>query len=144
MKPLIRVSALALMLIATASACAQGGDQSLVNPSKPHAIISVGMPPGPSHYRVKIVWLDGKYLSNPGRTSYWVKPGTHEIGFRAIINSNLGSRIMSNPATSAQQNLVTLKMDLEQGYEYYFAADVPKTGNVSRWKAVLLKKTKAH
>ncbi len=144
MKALIRVSALALMVTAAACVYAQGGDQSLVSPSKPHAMISVGMPPGPNHYRVKIVWLDGMYLSNPGRTSYWVKPGMHEIGFRAIINPNLGSRVMSNPATSSQQNLVTLKMDLEEGYNYYFAADVPRTGNPSHWKAVLLKKAKAH
>jgi len=144
MKSLIRVSALALMLTATVCAYAQGGDQSLTSPSKPHAIISAGMPPGPSHYRVKIVWLDGKYLSSPGRTSYWVTPGTHEIGFRAIINPNVGPRAMVNPATSGQQNLVTLKMNLEQGTVYYFAADVPETGNVSHWKAVLLRKAKAH
>ena len=144
MKTLIRVSTLALMLIATVCAYAQGGDQSLVGPGKPHAIISTGMPPGPSHYRVKIVWLDGKYLSNPGRTSFWVKPGTHEIGFQAIINPNLGPRVMSNSATSAPQNLVTLKMELEQGYIYYFAADIPRSGNPSHWKAVLLKKAQAH
>lgn len=144
MKTLIRVSALALMATATVCAYAQGGDQSLVSPSKPHAIISTGMPPGPSHYRVKIVWLDGKYLSNPQRDSFWVKPGMHEIGFRAIINPDRGPRVMLNPATSGRQNLVTLKMNLEQGYIYYFAADIPSSGNPSHWKAVLLKKAKAH
>ncbi len=144
MKTLFRVSALGLMLFATTFAYAQGGDASLVSPGQPHAIISAGMPPGPNHYRVKIVWLDGKYLSNPDRTSFWVKPGVHEIGFRAIINPNIGPRAMSNPATSGPQKLVTLKMDLEQGYTYYFAADVPQSGNTSQWKAVLLKKEKAH
>lgn len=143
MKTLIRFSALALTLLATACAYAQGGDQSLVSPSKPHAIISVGMPPGPSHYSVKIVWLDGKYLSGPARMSYWVKPGVHEIGFRAIINPNLGPRAMPNRASGAEK-MVTLKMNVEQGYIYYFAADVPQTGNTSQWKAVLLKKEKAH
>jgi len=142
MKTLIRVSALAVMLAATVCAYAQGGDQSLVSPGEPHAIISTGMPPGPSHYRVKIVWLDGKYLSNPHRTSFWVKPGTHVIGFRAIVNPNLGPRVMSNPATSAPRDLVKLKMDLEKGYIYYFAAKVPASGNVAQWSAVLLKKEK--
>ncbi len=144
MKTLIRVSALAVMVVATACAYAQGGDQSLVSPSKPHAIISTGMPPGPSHYRVQIVWLDGKYLSNPRRTSFWVKPGTHVIGFKAIINPNLGPTVMSNPATSVPKDLVKLKMDLEKGYIYYFAAKIPESGNVSDWSAVLLKKAKAH
>ena len=144
MKSLIRVSALALMLAATGCAYAQGGDQALTSPSKPHAIISAGMPPGPNHYRVKIVWLDGKYLSSPGRTSYWVKPGMHEIGFTAIINPSVGPRAMVNPASGGRQNLVTLKMTLEPGTIYYFAADIPKTGNTSQWKAVLLRKAKAH
>ncbi|HYW75237.1 MAG TPA: hypothetical protein VFA48_01225 [Gammaproteobacteria bacterium] len=144
MKMLIRVSALALMLAATACAYAKSGDQSLVSPSKPHAIISTAMPPGPSHYRVKIVWLDGNYLSNPHRTSFWVKPGTHVIGFRAIINTSQGPSVMSTPATSGPRDLVKMKMTLERGYIYYFAAKIPKTGNASNWSAVLLKKEKAH
>lgn len=141
MKILVRISALTLLLVASTCALAQGGDQSLASPSQPHAVISTAMPPGPNHYRVKIVWLDGKYLSNPHRTSFWVKPGEHEIGFRAIINPNIGPRAMS--ARGGARDMVTLKMDLEQGYIYYFVADVPPSGDMSRWKAVLLKKEKA-
>ena len=139
MKTLVRIAAVAIL--ATGTACAAGGgDQALVSsPGQPHAVISTAMPPGPSHYQVKIVWLDGKYLSTQGkRSTLWIKPGTHEIGFRAIINSNRGPSVMSTPATSGPQKLRTMKLDLKQGKTYYFAADVPNA-NPAQWKPVLIK-----
>ena len=126
------------------AAFAAGGDQSLVSPKQPHAIISTAMPPGPSYYRAKIVWLDGKYLSSsPTRTSFWVSPGTHKIGFRAIINPNKGPMVMSNPAMSTPQDMPTLTLNLKQGYSYYFAAAIPKSGNPSKWQPVVIKTQKS-
>lgn len=138
----VRIAAALVLLTGAAGALAAGGDRALVAPSQPHAVISTALPPGPSHYAVKIVWLDGNYLSSQGRRSaLWVKPGPHEIGFRAIINTDRGPAVMSTPAMSGPENLQTLKIDLEQGYTYYFAADVPNA-NASKWRPVLLKKEK--
>jgi hypothetical protein len=90
------------------------------------------------------VWLDGNYLSNLHRNSFWVKPGRHKIGFSAIINSNRGPAVMSNPAMSGSRNMPTLTLDLKQGYSYYFAAKMPKSHNPSRWEPVVIKTTKEH
>ena len=143
MKSLLRVSAFALMFVSAACAFAKGGDQSLASPSQPHAVISTALPPGPNYYRARIVWLDGNYLSNQHRDSFWVKPGKHKIGFRAVINPNRGPSVMSNPAMSGSREMATLTMELEPGYRYYFAAEIPRSGNVSKWKPVLIKKEKA-
>lgn len=142
MKSLLRVSALALMVASAACAFAKGGDQSLASPGEPHAVISTAWPPGPSYFPARIVWLDGNYLSNQNRDSFWVKPGKHKIGFRAVINSNRGPSFISSPATSAAQDLATLTIELEPGYRYYFAAEIPTNGSVSQWKPVLIKKEK--
>lgn len=127
------------LVLSAGCAFAGGGDQALVSPGQPHAVISTAQPPGPSYYRVKIVWLDGNYLSNPHRNSFWVKPGSHTIGFKAIINTNRGPMVMSTPATSSPRKMVKLTLDLKQGHHYYFAAKIPKTGNPSQWKAVLIR-----
>ncbi|MGH8128929.1 MAG: hypothetical protein ACRETC_11335 [Gammaproteobacteria bacterium] len=133
-----------LALTATC-AYARGGDQSLVSPSQPHAVISTALPPGPSYYQAKIVWLDGNYLStNRHRNTFWVKPGKHKIGFRAIINPNQGPAVMSNRAMSGSRDMPTLTLDLKQGYSYYFAAKIPKTRNPMQWKPVVIKTTKKH
>jgi len=139
MRTLIRLAAVAILATGTACAAGGGGDQALVSPGQPHAIISTAMPPGPSRFEVRIVWLDGKYLSSQGkRHTLWIKPGTHEIGFRAILNSNRGPNLMSTPATSGSEKMRTMKLDLQQGKSYYFAAEVPH-GNPAQWKPVLLK-----
>jgi len=139
MNKLSRIALAAGLVLAAGYAFAGGGDQALVSPSQPHAIISTAQPPGPSHYRVKIVWIDGNYLSNQHRDSFWVKPGKHKIGFRAIINPNKGPAVMSNPAMSAPKDMSTLTLDLKQGHSYYFAAEIPKSKNPSHWKAVLIR-----
>lgn len=139
MNKLFRSALAAGLVLAAGYAFAGGGDQALVSPGQPHAVISTAQPPGPSYYRVKIVWLDGNYLSNSHRDSFWVKPGKHTIGFRAIVNPNRGPAVMSTPATSAPQNMSKVTMDLEQGKHYYFAAKIPKSGNASQWKAVLIR-----
>lgn len=127
------------LALAAGCAFAAGGDQALVSPGQPHAVISTAQPPGPSYYRVKIVWLDGNYLSNLHRDSFWVKPGKHTIGFKAIVNPNRGPNVMSTPATSAPHNMSKVTLDLKQGQHYYFAAKMPKNGNASEWKAVLIR-----
>ncbi len=133
----------AVVLLASVGACAAGGDQALVTPGQPHAIVSTSLPPGVSRYQVKVVWLDGNYLSSGGnRSTFWVKPGEHEIGFQAIISSRRGGIVMSTPSTSAPQKMRTLKMDLKQGYTYYFAAEIPGS-NPSQWRPVLIKKEKS-
>lgn len=131
------------LVLAAGHAFAGGGDQALVSPDKPHASISTALPPGPSYYRAKIVWIDGTYLSNPDRKTLWIKPGKHKVGFRAIINPNKGPMVMSNPANSTPRDMATLTLDFKQGYKYYFAAKIPKTGNPSQWKPVVIKKEKS-
>lgn len=143
MKNLLRTASVAGFGLLAVCAFAKGGDQSLVSPSQPHAIISTSLPPGPSNYEVKIIWLDGNYLSTGrNRNTFWVKPGKHEIGFRAIINSNRGPTVISSPATSQSGNMPTLTMDLKQGYTYFFAAEIPKNGNPSQWKPIVIKTEK--
>lgn len=145
MNKAFRIAVAAGLGLASSCAFAGGGDHSLVSPGKPHAVISTAQPPGPSYYRVKIVWLDGNYLSTTRhRNSFWVKPGRHKIGFRAIINTNEGPMIMSNPAMSGQRNMPTLTLDLKQGYHYYFAAKIPKSRNPMQWKPVVIKTEKNH
>lgn len=145
MNKAFRIAVAAGLALMAGYAFAGGGDQALVSPSKPHAVISTAQPPGPSYYRVKIVWLDGNYLStNRHRSTFWVKPGKHKIGFRAIINTNKGPAVMSNPAMSGPQDMPTLTLDLKQGYRYYFAAKIPKSGNPSQWEPVVIKTEKGH
>lgn len=142
MKTLTKATVVALLGLVAVGACAGGGDQALVSPKDPHAIISTAMPVEPAYYPVRIVWIDGKYLSSARtRQTYWVKPGVHEIGFSAIINSNRGPRVMSNPAMSAPQKMRTLKLDLKEGMAYYFGAEVPN-GNPTQWRAVIVKQHK--
>ena len=141
--PFRTVIAAALVLTA-GCAMAAGGDQALVSPSQPHAVISTALPPGPSYYRARIVWLDGNYLSDQRRNSFWVRPGKHTIGFRAILNANRGPILMSTPATSASQNLPKLTIDLKRGYTYYFVAKVPRSGNPAQWRPILIKAEKTH
>jgi hypothetical protein len=132
-----RLVGIGLLGVVAAAACASGGDQSLVSPKQPHAIISTAMPVAPSSYPVKIVWLDGNYLSTPrSRDTFWVAPGKHQIGFRAIINPNRGPSVLVSPATGGQSEMKTLTLDLKQGSTYYFAAKVPN-GNVGQWQPVL-------
>lgn len=138
-KPFLHITLAAGLVLAAGYAFAGGGDQALVSPSQPHAVISTAQPPGPSYYPVKIVWIDGKYLSKQNRNTLWVKPGKHEIGFRAFINPNRGPAVMSNPAMSAPKDMSTLTLDLKQGHSYYFAAQIPKSRNPSQWKAVLIR-----
>lgn len=138
-----RLVGIGILTAVAAAACASGGDQSLVSPKQPHAIISTSMPVSPNNYPVKIIWLDGNYLSTPrNRDTFWVAPGKHEIGFRAIINPNRGPSVIISPATSGQAKLKTLTVDLQQGMIYYFAAEVPK-GNVSLWHPILFMKQEA-
>jgi hypothetical protein len=132
-----------LALVAT-YAFAGGGDHSLVSPGQPHAIISTAQPPGPNYYRAKIVWLDGNYLSNLHRNTFWVKPGRHKIGFSAIINASRGPAVMLSPAMSSPRNMPTLTLNLKQGYSYYFAVKIPKSHNPSQWKPVVIKTIKGH
>lgn len=145
MKTLIQVAVVGALAFFAAFAFAGGGDQSLVSPSQPHAIISTAQPAAPNYYRVKIVWLDGKYLSTNGRRStLWVSPGKHEIGFRAIINPNKGPRVMLNSATTGQlRDLPTLTLDLKRGYTYYFGAKIPNTAMAYQWQPVLIKTVKS-
>lgn len=142
MKTLIRAVAAGVLALFAVCAFAGGGDQSLVSPSQPHAIISTALPPNPSHYWAQIIWLDGNYLSNQKRSSYWVAPGEHKIGFRAIINAKRGPALLVTPATTYPVNLPTLTLDLKAGYTYYFAAMIPRTGIPSEWKPILIKKVK--
>lgn len=139
-----RIAVAAGLALTAAYAFAGGGDQSLVSPSQPHAVISTALPPGPSYYQAKIVWLDGNYLSNQHRSTFWVKPGKHKIGFRAIINPNKGPAVMSNPAMSGPRDMPTLTLDLKQGYSYYFAAKIPKSRNPMQWKPVVIKMEKKY
>lgn len=133
----VRLVGIGMLGMVAVTACASGGDQSLVSPKQPHAIISTAMPVAPKNYPVKIVWLDGNYLSTPRyRDSFWVAPGKHEIGFSAIINPNRGPSVLMTPATGGQAKMKTLTVDLKQGTIYYFAAEVPK-GNVSQWQPVV-------
>lgn len=141
MKTLIRVAAVLAFGAGAACAATGGGDRALVSPSQPHAVISTALPPTPSLFAARIIWIDGSYLSTQGRSSYWVKPGEHEIGFSAIITANRGPAMIMSPATSQPIKMQTVKIDLKQGYTYYFAAAVPD-GNPSRWHPVLLKKEK--
>jgi hypothetical protein len=67
-----------------------------------------------------------------------------QIGSSAIINSNRGPAVMSNPAMSGPRNMPTLTLDLKQGYSYYFAAKIPKNRNPSQWKPVVIKTIKGH
>lgn len=125
-------------------AVASGGDRSLVSPSQPHGILSTAMPAGPNYYPVRIIWLDGQYLSTGRhRTSYWVSPGEHEIGFSVFINPNRGPSILMSPALSQPQNLRTMKLMVRRGWSYYFAAEVPH-GNPSHWRPVIIKKVPGH
>lgn len=129
----------ALLGVFAVTALAGGGDQSLVSPQQPHAIISTAMPAGPNHYRVQIIWLDGKYLSTGRRrAAFWVGPGEHTIGFRVIINPNRGPAVMLSPAFDQPQNLHTLKLVLKRGMTYYFAAKIPDA-NPSKWQPVVIK-----
>ncbi len=130
----------ALLGLLAITALAGGGDQSLVSPRQPHAVISTAMPAGPNHYRVQIIWLDGKYLSTDHRrTAFWVSPGEHTIGFRVIINPSRGPAVMLSPAFDQPQNLRTLKLTLKRDMTYYFAAKIPDA-NPSRWQPVVIKR----
>ncbi|MGH8162011.1 MAG: hypothetical protein ACRESR_07710 [Gammaproteobacteria bacterium] len=143
MKSLLRIVAVAGLGAIAVCAMAKGGDQSLVSPNQPHAIISTAQPPGPSYYRVKIIWLDGNYLSTPRyRDTFWIAPGKHKIGFRAIMNVNRGPAMLVSPATSQPVNMPTLTLDVKKGYTYYFAAKIPKTGMPNQWKPVVIKTVK--
>lgn len=125
-------------------AVASGGDRSLVSPSQPHGILSTAMPAGPSYYPVRIIWLDGQYLSTDRhRTAFWVSPGDHKVGFRVFINPNHGPSILMSPALSQPQNLRTIKVDVRRGWTYYFAAEVPH-GNPSKWRPVIIKTVRGH
>jgi hypothetical protein len=135
---------LAIVGLGALTACAAspgGGDRSLVSPSQPHAILSTALPPGPNYYRAQIIWLDGQYLSNQKRSSFWVAPGTHKIGFRTYINPNRGPSVMSSPATSQPQNMPTTTIDAKRGYTYYFGAKIPPGGNPQGLKVVVIKTT---
>lgn len=138
MKTLARFVGVGALGLLAAGALAAGGSQSLVSPSQPHAIISTAMPPAPSQFRARIVWLDGKYLSTTrGRESFWVSPGKHEIGFQAILTSNRGPSLIHSPATSGPSPLKKLTLDLKRGVTYFFVAEVPAGGNPSKWRPVL-------
>lgn len=144
MKNLIRTASAVGFGLLAVCAFAKGGDQSLVSPSQPHAIISTALPPGPSYYAARIVWLDGNYLSGSRtRSTYWVKPGKHKIGFSAIINPNKGPAVLMGTAASTPQNMPTLTMNLKRGYSYFFAAAIPKSRMPSQWKPVLIKTEKS-
>ncbi|MDN5865421.1 MAG: hypothetical protein L0I62_09470 [Gammaproteobacteria bacterium] len=136
------VAAASLALLA-GCAVARGGDGSLASPGEPHAIISTAMPPNPGHFWAQIVWLDGDYLSNPDRSAYWVEPGTHKIGFRANIDPERAVGLIYSPATTQPVDMPVMELDLEAGYTYYFAADVPQ-GSImpSDWQPILIKKVK--
>lgn len=139
MRAIARWGAILGLGLVAVSACAGGGDQALVSPKAPHAVISTAMPVEPAHYPVRIVWIDGNYLSGSRtRQSFWVKPGKHEIGFQAIINPNRGPAVMSNPAMSGMAKMRTLTLDLVEGHTYYFGADVPNA-NPTQWKPVVVK-----
>jgi|SRR5690625_3493599 len=143
MKRLIGIGMATVLSAGLLAGCAgAGGDSSLVSPGKAHAVISTSLPPPPKYFYAQIVWLDGKYLSNQKRGSYWVAPGKHKIGFRALLTSNRGPSLLSSPATSQPTNLPTLTLDLKAGYTYYFAAEVPQSGIPSQWKPILIKKEK--
>ncbi len=104
MKSLLRTASVTALGLVAVCAFAKGGDQSLVSPSQPHAIISTSLPPGPSYYAAKIVWLDGNYLStNRNRSTFWVKPGVHKIGFSAIINPNKGPAVLNRVRRPARR-----------------------------------------
>lgn len=114
----------------------------LTSPSKPHGIISTALPPGPNYYPVQIIWLDGRYLSSNGqRSSLWVTPGKHTIGFRAIIDPRYGPNVMLSPADSNMKNLSTLTVDVKRGHIYYFGAKIPNA-NVNKWQPVVIKTEK--
>jgi hypothetical protein len=62
------------------------------------AILDFANPPMPLA-PVRLVGLDGKNISGqPGRTSWWVEPGDHEITVVAIIDDSMGD---INPLTES-------------------------------------------
>jgi hypothetical protein len=141
MKRLIGIGLAAVLSAGLLAGCAgAGGDSSLVGPGEAHAVISTALPPPPKYFHAQIVWLDGKYLSNQKRGSYWISPGRHKIGFRALLTSRRGPNLLSTPATDYRTNLPTLTLDLKAGYTYYFAAEVPPSGIPSQWHPILIKK----
>ncbi len=137
------VAGLGALVACSATAGAKGGDRSLVNPDQPHAILSTAWSAGPNYYPVKIVWLDGNYLSTTRRrNTFWVAPGTHKIGFRAIIDVSRGPSTLVGSSANGSQDMPTLTLNLKQGYTYYFAAKIPKTGMPNQWKPVVIRTVK--
>ena len=89
---------------------------------------------------VRLVGLDGKNISGqPGRTSWWVEAGDHEITVVAIIDDPMGD---INPLTESlhhgkNSDPGTTTITVEAGKRYYIGAEVKD--HEGNWEPVLYK-----
>ncbi len=89
---------------------------------------------------VRLVGLDGKNIDGqPGRTSWWVEPGDHEITVVAIISDPMGD---INPLTSSlhegkESDPGKTTITVEAGKRYKIAAQVKD--HKGDWDPVLYK-----
>ena len=88
----------------------------------------------------RLVGLDGKNIDGqPGRTSWWVEPGDHEIVVVAIIDDPMGD---INPLTESrhkgkQSDPGKTTITVEAGKRYKIAAQVKD--HEGNWEPVLYK-----
>ncbi len=92
-----------------------------VNPSEAHGIIATHwFKPAGDHYPVRITEIDGRNITAPDRTVYWVAPGKHTIKVLATIDVRT-SLATPNPVRVGYPSY-ELELEVEQGKRYLIAA----------------------
>ena len=100
-------------------------------------ILDFANPPAPLA-QARLVGLDGKNIDGqPGRTSWWVEPGDHEIVVVALISDPMGD---INPLTSSlhkgkESDPGKTTITVEAGKRYKIAAEVKD--HKGNWDPVL-------
>ena len=127
-----RLTILLATLLLCGAAWAEGGTEG-------KGILDFANPPSPLA-STRLVGLDGKNIDGqPGRTSWWVEPGDHEIVVIAIIDDPMGD---INPLTSSrhrgkESDPGKTVITVEAGKRYKIAAEVKD--HKGNWEPVLYK-----
>ena len=104
------------------------------------AILDFSTPPG-SLVQCRLVGLDGKnVIGDPGRASWWVEPGDHEITVTCLVERTGGRRSSPmfsghRPRSQRQSSPGKTTITVEAGKRYKIAAQV--TDEDGNWEPVL-------
>lgn len=108
-----------------------------VGPSEAHGIIATrSFEPAGDYYPVRITEIDGRNLTSPERTVYWVAPGKHKIRVLATIEART-SFAMPNPVRVGYPSY-ELEFEVEQGKRYLIAAKWNRKDALD-WEPVIYK-----